>query len=140
MVIPIEILEKPGKLSKEEFNVIKSHSFYTYYILETFESLEDVRKWAAFHHERLNGGGYPFHINEDKISFEARIVGVADVFTALTEDRPYRQGMEKNDVLSILDEMGKKNELDHRIIACLAEHYDEINEVRYCAEKGFKTL
>ncbi|NLK98984.1 MAG: HD domain-containing protein [Epulopiscium sp.] len=135
LVIPIEILEKPGKLSKEEFNIIKSHSFYTYYILETFESLEDVRTWAAFHHERLNGGGYPFHINEDKISFEARIVGVADVFTALTEDRPYRQGMEKNDVLSILDEMGKKNELDHRIIACLAEHYDEINEVRSAAQK-----
>ncbi|NLM12542.1 MAG: HD domain-containing protein [Epulopiscium sp.] len=130
LVIPLEILEKPGKLSKEEFNVIKSHSFYTYYILETFESLDEVRKWAAFHHERLNGAGYPFHINQDNISFESRIVGVADVFTALTEDRPYRQGMAKNAVLSILDEMGKKNELDQRIITCLIEHYDEINEIR----------
>ncbi|WP_058485294.1 HD-GYP domain-containing protein [Defluviitalea phaphyphila] len=132
--VPIEILEKAGSLSKEEFNIIKRHSFYTYYILDTFKSLKNVRDWAAFHHERLDGSGYPFHLKEDRLSFECRIMAVADIFTALTEDRPYRKGMTKKNVISILKNMVEEKKLDKKIVLCLINNYDVINEKRIIAQ------
>lgn len=61
LAVPAEILEKPGRLTMEEFCIIKAHTFYTYRILERLEGLEIINTWASFHHERLDGKGYPFH-------------------------------------------------------------------------------
>ena len=60
--VPNSILEKPGKLTDEEFNIIKEHTYYTRWILKDVDGFEKIANWAAFHHEKLNGKGYPFHL------------------------------------------------------------------------------
>jgi HD-GYP domain-containing protein (c-di-GMP phosphodiesterase class II) len=83
-------------------------------------------EWAAFHHERLNGTGYPFHLDAKKLSMGSRIMAVADIFTALAEDRPYRKGMGKNAIFSILKSHAENNFLDRRFIEIVEKHYDDI--------------
>lgn len=94
LAVPAEILEKPAKLSPEEFAVIRSHTYHTFRVLQTISGLDTVNSWASFHHERLDGKGYPFHHGDDVLSLGARIMAMADVLTAVTEDRPYRAGMQ----------------------------------------------
>ncbi len=124
--IPNSILEKPGRLTKEEFDIMKQHTYHTYMILSSIEGLEQITEWAAFHHEKLDGSGYPFHVSAEKLSTGARIMAVADIFTALTEDRPYRKGMQKAEVIKILSNQPSKGLLDKRIVNLLLENYDEI--------------
>lgn len=128
--VPTEILEKPAKLTEDEFNIVKAHPFYTYRILETIEELNTINAWASFHHEHLNGKGYPFHIKGEDISTEARIMAVADVFTAIAEDRPYRKGMAIDRALEVLEQMAKDGVLDSKIISTLRLHYSEIELIR----------
>ena len=95
LVIPNSILEKPGKLNDEEFALMKQHTYFTYSILTTIGGIQEIAEWAAFHHERLDGNGYPFHLNASKLSTGARIMAVADIVTTLAEDRPLPAGDEK---------------------------------------------
>jgi HD-GYP domain-containing protein (c-di-GMP phosphodiesterase class II) len=126
MAIPNSILTKPTNLTKEEFAIIQQHTYYTYTILRTIRGIESIVEWAAFHHERLNGTGYPFHLDAKKLSMGSRIMAVADIFTALAEDRPYRKGMGKNAILSILKSHAENNFLDRRFIEIIEKHYDDI--------------
>ncbi len=87
------ILNKPDALTKEEASIMRSHTYHTYRILQNVKGLETVNEWASFHHEKLNGTGYPFHLSAKDLSAGARIMAVADIFTAIMEDRPYRKGM-----------------------------------------------
>lgn len=130
LAVPLEILDKPGKLTKDEFNIIKIHPFYTYRILETINDLDVINVWASFHHERLDGNGYPFHHKGEDLSPGSRIMAVADVFTAITEDRPYRKGMESNEALRILENMAGVSALDSDVVSSLRLNYDEINSIR----------
>lgn len=61
LAIPNSILDKPGKLTKEEMSVMKSHTYYTYFVINSIGGLKQIAEWAAYHHERLDGSGYPFH-------------------------------------------------------------------------------
>lgn len=126
LAVPNSILYKPGKLTKEEFAVIKQHTYFTYMVLNSIGGLDQITEWAAFHHERLDGTGYPFHVSADTISTGSRIMAVADIFTALSEDRPYRKGMERNEVEKILTGQADRNFQDKRIVNLLLENYDEI--------------
>jgi HD-GYP domain-containing protein (c-di-GMP phosphodiesterase class II) len=130
LAVPTEILEKSGQLTDAEYNLIKGHSFYTYHILEAIDELEIITAWAAFHHERLDGSGYPFQISGDQLSLPARIVAVADVFTAITEDRPYRVGMDPDQALSVLRKMAAEGALDKGVVGVLADNLGEVNLVR----------
>ncbi|AZR73977.1 phosphohydrolase [Anoxybacter fermentans] len=134
LAVPAEILEKPGKLTGDEFNIIKGHTFYTYRILENVGGLEEINTWASFHHERLDGKGYPFHHKADDLSLGARIMAVADVFTAITEDRPYRKGMTKDKALHVLKKMVNNSALDPMIVSSLIKNYEEINSIRIAAQ------
>jgi len=136
LVVPSEILEKRTKLTAGEKNIIRSHSFYTYRILDNISDLDMINLWGSFHHERLNGRGYPFHYAEKDLPLGSRIMAVADVFTAVNEDRPYRKGMRKESVLSVLQEMAKNHELDSAIISLLERHYDDINYSRCEAQES----
>lgn len=136
LAVPAEILEKPGGLTPEEFNVIRSHTYYTYRILEPIKDLEVVNTWASFHHERLNGTGYPFRYRDEDLSLGSRIMAVADVFTALTEDRPYRKGMEAERTFEVLEQMVESVVLDPRVISLLKDHFDEINSSRIASQKA----
>ena len=133
--VPAEILEKPGKLDEEEREVMVGHAYYTYEILSRIPGLEIVTEWSSMHQERLNGHGYPFHREAGQLPLGSRLLAVADVFTALAEDRPYRAGLPKKETLAILDRMGEDYELDARIIKVLEEHYDAIDEQRAEAQR-----
>jgi len=136
LAVPPEILEKPAKLTPEEFNVIRSHTFYTCRTLERIDGLELVNAWAAFHHERLDGTGYPFHLKGEDLSLGSRIMAVADVFTAVTEDRPYRKGMTADRTLRILQGMAEDGALDPHVVSVLCEQFEEVNSARIAAQEA----
>jgi len=138
LVISNSILEKVDKLTEDEFALMKQHTYFTYSILTSIGGIRYIAECAAFHHERLDGSGYPFHLDASKLTTGARIMAVADILTALAEDRPYRKGMEKSEVLKILTKMGKKGFLDRLIIKVLTENYDEI--ITITKEKQEHTL
>ena len=134
IAVPSEILEKPAKLDVKEFSVMRSHTYYTYRVLNKIKALQPITEWAAFHHERLDGTGYPFRLKDVELSLGARIMAVADVFTAVSEDRPYRHGMEKEKVVKVLKSMSKNNALCPNVTAVMLEHFDEINDTRIHAQ------
>jgi putative nucleotidyltransferase with HDIG domain len=135
LAVPKEILEKTGALSPEEFAIIRSHTYHTYRILDTLENFDTINTWGAFHHERINGNGYPFHHNASVLSVGSRIMCVADVFTAIMEDRPYRPGMKSSDALTVLSTMAQANSLDNNIVHTLQTNFTEINAVRIREQK-----
>jgi HD-GYP domain-containing protein (c-di-GMP phosphodiesterase class II) len=134
IAIDSDVLEKPARLDEDEFNKMRAHTFYTYYSLEPLEQLRTINTWASFHHEKLDGSGYPFHIAGDSLPVGSRIMAVADVFTAITEDRPYRKGMEFDNAKKVLNNMVADNALDGRIVKLLLENYHELDEIRKTAQ------
>lgn len=126
---PDNILEKPGPLSDIERSIMNQHSYETYEILRHIKGLEEIARWAAFHHEGLNGIGYPFHPDKKDLSVEARIIAVADVFQALVQDRPYREGMPLGEVITILDEFTENGKLDAEIVELAKQHRDHCFEI-----------
>lgn len=128
MAVPNSILEKPSGLTREEFAVIRQHTYWTYTMLVSIGGLEQVAEWAAFHHERLDGTGYPFHVGAERLSLGARIMAVADIFTALIEDRPYRSGMSREQSTSIMIQQGKRGFLDSKVIQVLIDNYELLTQ------------
>jgi len=121
MGVPEEILNKKGSLIREETCVVKCHPYLTYHLLENVRGFERIAKWAAFHHERLDGQGYPFRLDASKLPPEARIIAVCDVYAALSEDRPYRPGLPDDEVQRILDKMARDGALDKGVVALAKE-------------------
>jgi len=128
--VPRSILEKPGKLTEEEFNIIKEHPYYTRLNTMNVEGFEKIADWAGFHHEKLNGKGYPFHIGAADLDTGARIMAVADIFSAITEVRPYRAGMDRAQAFGVLRENVQSGGIDGDLVALLDEHYEEIDRAR----------
>ncbi len=95
--VPTEILSKCGKLTKLEFDMIKTHSQASYDILKTIEFQWPVAEFVLQHHETMDGSGYPSGLKGENILIEARILSVADVVDAIVSHRPYRPalGIEK---------------------------------------------
>lgn len=108
LLIPKDILDKPGKLDKREFEVIKRHPTYSYEIIagqkEAFGEMPAIV--ALQHHERYNGKGYPSGLLGEEIGELAQIVGIADVYDAMTADRVYRSHHQPNDVYEMLAASG----------------------------------
>lgn len=91
--IPDHILRKPGRLSPEEFAVIKHHVAIAEHLIVDVPNAEEVRLLARHHHERFDGSGYPDGLRGEQIPYLARVLSVADTFSAITLDRPYRRGL-----------------------------------------------
>lgn len=94
--VPDEVLNKPGKLEDLEFLQMRSHCIKTILILSRIafgRGLEDIPRIAGLHHEKLDGQGYPFGLKAEEIPLESRVLAAADVFQALTQTRPYKQGL-----------------------------------------------
>jgi len=98
--IPESILSKPGKLSKEEWNLIRVHTRQGYDILKDTGFPWPVEDMALHHHERMDGSGYPDGIKGDELSLEVRILGVCDVVEAMSSFRPYRLARSLTEILS----------------------------------------
>jgi putative nucleotidyltransferase with HDIG domain len=99
------ILDKPGKLDEVEWAAMKMHAIRGEEILSRIVVFADISTIAGAHHERLDGKGYPRGLSADRLSLEVRIVTTADIFDALTADRPYRAAMPVNKALAIMSDM-----------------------------------
>jgi putative nucleotidyltransferase with HDIG domain len=96
------ILDKPGKLTESEWLAVQDHPVQTQRILERVSAFGELAVVAAEHHEKLDGTGYPNHRRAEELSLESRIIAVADVYGALSENRPYRVGLGLEQIESIL--------------------------------------
>ncbi len=123
--VPDEILDKPGQLDAHERRIINTHSFETYQILRNIKGFEDIALWAAYHHEEPGGLGYPFHVHEETLSLEARILRVADIFQAMAQNRPYRAGLSSEQVLDFINNLVSKGRLDEEIVSVLRNNMQE---------------
>ncbi len=101
--IPLHILDKPDRLTPAEFSKVKNHCNYGYEMLKMHEALNPVSlDILKQHHEKVNGEGYPDGLKGDQISKSAKIISIADVYSALTTNRPYRQAIDKEAALEIM--------------------------------------
>ncbi|MBR5579661.1 MAG: HD-GYP domain-containing protein [Lachnospiraceae bacterium] len=103
LAIPEELIKKPGKLTDEEYAIVKSHAQLGYDILKSQNINPYIKEAALMHHERYDGTGYPQGLKGDEISIFARIVAIADVYEAMTADRVYREGICPFDVIEKLE-------------------------------------
>ena len=122
--VPDEILEKPGPLTPEERATIQHHSFETYQILRGITGLEDITLWAAYHHEKLDGRGYPFHRRAAELTVEARIIAAADVFQALAQPRPYRRPLPPADILRVMRACADDYHLDSALVETIGRNLE----------------
>lgn len=113
--IPLEVLNKPGKLTDEEFGLMKKHALFGYEILKDKKELSDqVRLGVLQHHEKINGKGYPMGVDAKKLSLYARILAVADIYDALVTERPYKKGFPKSTAIEMI--MSMTSELDINVM------------------------
>ncbi|MEG1163542.1 MAG: HD domain-containing protein, partial [Anaerovoracaceae bacterium] len=125
IVIPEEILEKPGKLDFDQMEIMKKHVEYTEEIIKGVLP-DDVCKIAIRHHEKLDGSGYPHGIVGSDLSLSERVVAVADIVSALISQRSYKEPFDKAKTLSIINQMAQNNLIDSRVVNLVTEKYDEI--------------
>ncbi|WP_378953500.1 HD-GYP domain-containing protein [Pelosinus sp. sgz500959] len=100
--IPDAVISKPGRLTNEEFKLIKDHPIIGYHIVSKVKILQSVSLIVRHHHERIDGGGYPDGLRGEDIPLGARIVAVADAFDAMTTNRTYKVSMSISDALQEL--------------------------------------
>jgi HD-GYP domain-containing protein (c-di-GMP phosphodiesterase class II) len=109
LAVPNRILDKPGRLTEKDWEIIRLHPYYSHQILERVPVFGEFAFDASAHHERLDGRGYYRNLRGDQLSTAARILATADKFDALSADRPYRPGMPLERVLKILHEDAGKD-------------------------------
>ncbi|MDO5111983.1 MAG: HD domain-containing phosphohydrolase [Clostridia bacterium] len=117
LVIPNDLLEKPGKLTQDEYQTVQNHAYATWRILEQIAGLDDVKRWAALHHEKLDGSGYPFGLKAENLSRNERLMACIDIYQAMTEPRPYKPGLSHADAMRELDRLAALELLDAGITA-----------------------
>jgi len=116
LAIPSEILEKPGKLTNEEFEIIKRHVHLTWELLKDVEGFETICQWASNHHEKLDGTGYSFGKKADELDFNSRLLICLDLYQAISEERPYHPKRNHADTIQILYEMADAGKIDKDIV------------------------
>jgi len=127
--VPDSILKKQGRLNRDEYEIVKTHSAKTREILEqiNFEGIyRQVPVVAGAHHEKLDGSGYPDGLKGDEIPLGAKIIAVADFFEAITAERHYREPMPLTEVIRLLDEESGVH-FDDKIVRALMSHYDKVS-------------
>jgi len=136
--IPDNILLKPDKLDEDEFKVMKTHAaigremideLLKNFGLENIEFIDMLRNIAEFHHETVNGQGYPLGIKGDQIPIEARIVAVADVFDALTSERPYKKAWSNQRAINMLKKIAGET-LDNDCVNALLNNMPEVEIIQ----------
>ena len=122
--IPDNVLNKPGKLTDEEFGIIKSHTTIGGDILKEIESIPEVEAGAKYHHERYNGTGYPCKLAGDEIPAVARVIGIADAFDAMNSKRVYRDSLSPEIIRKELIN-GRGTQFDPNFLDIFLKLYDE---------------
>jgi len=117
--IPPAVLQKNGKLTEEEYSIMKSHTTIGHQICMKDEKLRDYANGALYHHEALNGSGYPQGVSDKDIPLEGKIIRVADEFDAITSKRQYKTHIGVYDTLEILKEEVSLNKINPKILKAL---------------------
>ena len=115
MAIPDHILNKPGRLSNEEWTIMRQHPLYGYIMLRPIEYLKDALDIPYCHHERWDGSGYPNGLHNTAIPLSARLFSIVDVWDALTSERPYREAWPQEKALAYIRSAAGK-EFDPEIV------------------------
>lgn len=134
LAVPNLLLEKNDKLTSAEFGIMRAHTYYTYQVLSSIKDIKHINEYASYHHERIDGKGYPFHIKGKAMTFGSRILAVADIYTAIAEHRPYRVAMDKESVIKVISNKADDKCLDSNICKVLIDKYDIIDEIRKTAQ------
>ena len=121
--IPDDILNKPGRLDDEEFKVMKGHSKNGYDILKEVSIAPDLALGAGYHHEKIDGSGYPSGLKGDEIPFVAQIIAVADTFDAMYSTRPYRKKLKLEDVAAEIKRVSG-TQLSPEVVKAFTELYE----------------
>jgi HD-GYP domain-containing protein (c-di-GMP phosphodiesterase class II) len=116
LATPTDILEKPGKLTKAEFDIIKRHVYVTYELLKDIQGFEDICTWASNHHEKLDGSGYPFGKTAEELDFNSRLLACIDIYQAVSEARPYHPERSHEETMVIMTEMAERGGIDAGIV------------------------
>ncbi|MDR1871146.1 MAG: HD domain-containing protein [Deltaproteobacteria bacterium] len=138
--IPNSILEKPGPLDPQEKMTVRQHTFFTYRILSQIEHMETAAAWGAWHHETLDGEGYPFRLDATELTLGSRIMAVADIFVALTENRPYRKKLAQDVVGRIMRDMVERRKIAGNIVENLLSNYKMAEEIVLSQENWTQPL
>ncbi|GHV70131.1 HD family phosphohydrolase [Spirochaetia bacterium] len=120
LAIPSEVLEKPGKLTDAEFEIIKTHIVHTRDLLKGLTGLENIVEWASNHHEKLDGSGYPLNKTADNLDFNSRLMAGIDIYQAVSEERPYHPRRSHEETMPILENMAERGGIDKKIVADLS--------------------
>lgn len=129
------ILDKPGKLDEDEWLAVQKHAHYTEVILNEITPLKPLAAISAAHHEKLDGTGYPKGLQSDEIPLITRIITTADIFDAISAERPYRAAMPVSKVLSIMRE-NLDSAIDRRCFEALERALDQIPKSWFVTEDG----
>jgi HD-GYP domain-containing protein (c-di-GMP phosphodiesterase class II) len=125
--IPDRILRKPGRLSEAEYGIVKGHPALAETIIAAIPDVEEIRAAVASHHERYDGDGYPHGLAKEAIPLLGRIMAVADTYSAMTSDRPYRKALSREEAIAEL-RAGARTQFDPEIvqtfIACVERGED----------------
>lgn len=130
LAVPNVILDSPNKLSDEEFEIVKKHSYFTRIALNGIKGFEDITEWASNHHEKLNGRGYPFGKLDSDLDFNSRLLCCLDIYEALTEERPYRVGLSHKEAMDIVNKMKEDGFVDGNIVNDIDKVFGELNPER----------
>ncbi len=133
--IPDRILLKPGKLSEDEWNIMKKHVVIGYQILKGINFLRPALPLVLHHHEWWNGKGYPMGLREEEIPVEARIFSIVDAFDAMTSDRPYRKAMSYSKAISEIKRM-RGIQFDPNVVdTFLSISFEELHKINPSLKK-----
>ena len=120
LAVSNRILDKPGPLTADEFDRVRQHPAITEQVLRRIPGCEHLATMAAAHHERLDGGGYPRGLTGAELTLPMRVLAIADVYEALTSERPYRRAMSSDEALGIM-RVDVPHRLDPDAFATLAQ-------------------
>lgn len=126
--VPETILNKPGPLTKEEFNYIKKHVVLSEQICAPLRSMRGILGIIRHHHENYNGKGYPYGLKGEDIPLEARILSIVDAYDAMTSDRPYRKRLPQDEVIKRLKE-GSGTQWDPKLVDLFINMIEESEEL-----------